>query len=434
MSKFCRHQLVLLWLLFFAGASWAAAPLSTDDLVSQGDLTVNAWITPQGNIAVTQRVTVTIEVATSGWFAGSSQIELPEFRHAIVLRPESFAVNSTRRERGKTWTVQRLSFHIYPQRAGVYRLDALTLDVSVALDAERRVSGELRAAALAFNTSIPDAMTSIDSWVASADLKVQETYSRALSGLKVGDAIERKVVISASDLPSMMLPPLGENLATEGLAVYRQAPALEDRASRGDYRALRLESTTYLIEKPGLYQLPEQVFSYWDTAAGELRSALLPGQKLQVEEPPGAASTLSGILLWLLPVLLLGVGSLALFLYRSTATAGAERPVSAAAFNRYYRNACAAKNYPAAVRWLYQWFDWRGPPARVSIRLWLEDAGRDDLLMQFDSLMSAACHGAPPTDNVETLLASCIQLLKQQQLSPPSYEPRGLNSCVANPP
>jgi hypothetical protein len=72
----------------------------------------------------------------------------------------------------------------------------------------------------------------------------------------------------------------------EGLAAYPKPPVVQDQAERGDFAGKRVETVTYICERPGRFTLPALVIPWWDVKNQQLMRVTLPSVLLEVEPGP----------------------------------------------------------------------------------------------------------------------------------------------------
>ena len=108
--------------------------------------------------------------------------------------------------------------------------------------------------------------------------------------LKVGDALRRTITIEARDTFAMMLPSIG-TAQLDGLATYSDPPVVQDAGGeRGETRVgSRTESTSYILQKEGHYELPGVSLVWWDVGAGALRTARVDPVAFDVAPNPDLA-------------------------------------------------------------------------------------------------------------------------------------------------
>ena len=80
----------------------------------------------------------------------------------------------------------------------------------------------------------------------------------------------------------MLLPPLPV-FRTEGLASYPQTPEITDKTNRGDLTGVRNDSITWVVEKPGAFEIPGIRFQWWDPVNRELKQQIVPGMSLDIQ-------------------------------------------------------------------------------------------------------------------------------------------------------
>lgn len=262
-------------------ASWgAAADASVAQLQAAGRLQVKSWLTPAQGIVPGQQVKLSLEIATDRWFSGGTRILIPEVPGLVILQTDNFASNSTEQRNGQSWVVQRWTLEIYPQRAGNFKLPAIDAKIKISGEDGSVIHGKINSPELQLTAVRPEALARAKHWVAAPQYSVSQTFDRALTGLAVGDAIEREIVFTASEVMAMMLPAFAEE-QVPGLRAYPSPPSVENSSNRGVTKAERRERVTYIVEAQGEYRLPAQDFFWWDTRSGELQLLSLPAVAIQ---------------------------------------------------------------------------------------------------------------------------------------------------------
>jgi hypothetical protein len=436
-----RHKLtpwagwILTLLLAVANPAVATQQnLSLAELENSGRLHVKTWLEPGSNIVVKQQIVLNIEVSTDTWFSAGTRIGRLELDGAVILRRQNFAVNSTRREGGKTFTVQVWSITLYPQRPGHFELPPLALTLSVAGDDSKAVVGEVMTPAIGFDVELPAGLQNQLSWISGRNFRVEESYNRDLGALKPGDAVQRQITFTAESMAAMMLPELVVD-EQQGLAVYQKPSKLKDDNNRGAYLARRTEAITYLIEKPGRYQLPARTYYWWDLDSNSLQQATLPAQILDAsagtangEQPIEAETTApksSTRTLWLTAVVaavLLLVAGLLWRKWRQHQSVQAKtRPrASEQQLQQQMQSALQQRDWQQLVQTLYHWLDnYGGDQFDGSIRDLLEQLQQHSSQQSLDQLMLAAYYAGEADDtDIETFIGNLREAVTQQHESP----------------
>lgn len=399
---------VLMVFVFTSAYADTIAQLQQED-----KLRIKAWIEPEENIIARQQIYLQIEVATDKWFSSGTRIGRFEIKDAIVMQREKFAVNSTRADGDKSWTVQQWTLVVYPQREGQFEIPVIPLQLSIAGDGIESIVGEANTQPMSFEAMIPEQIISElmqdkKTWLASNRFDVEQSFNKSIEELAPGDALIRTITFSADNLPAMMLPEIEiENI--EGIAVYRKPAQLTDKVNRGDYIAERTEVITYVFEKAGGYLLPKQIYHWWNLETQSLEAIELEEHALKISgtgnttDPAQQTSTLAdrNRLVELMPLFkIAGVVLLVViaawfavrkFAKRSgTVSSAKQEPLSEAALRKQFEKACAGNDYEKAIGIFYRWLDnFAAESFKGSVREQLKEFEQDDLFASFKDIMQA---------------------------------------------
>jgi hypothetical protein len=156
------------------------------------------------------------------------------------------------------------------------------------------IEQRLTTPALQVEARLPPGAEHLPGLIATREHRVNQTWQPEPKKGRVGDGFTRTVTLAAPDVPGMVFPPLP--LARgEGLAVYPKAPVVQDHAERGNFTGTRIETVTYICERPGQFTLPALVIPWWDLKNQKLMQVTLPDVTLDVEPTPmssgGAAAS-----------------------------------------------------------------------------------------------------------------------------------------------
>ena len=287
-----------LWLLLSAVLSNllllqpAQADSPLEPLLASGALTIDTRLDEQGTLVPGQRAKMIVEIATNTWFTGGTRIRLPEVAGLVILQTDQFAANASESRGGQSWVIERWTIDIYPQQAGDFRVPPLALSIKVNGGELGNLEGEAESPALEFSVSLPDALEQADFWVASSNYSVRQTLDRETNNLQPGDAFERRIEFKADDVLAMMLPAV-EIQRTDGLAAYPAPPELENSNNRGQSSGSRVQSISYVAEKPGDYLIPARDFFWWDTRSETLQVVSIPAVEVHVGGTADATSNTS---------------------------------------------------------------------------------------------------------------------------------------------
>ena len=279
--------LALLWLPLAGQGAYAQQGALPEPILNVG-------IDPP-RVVVGQKTLLRIEVLAPNYM--TSPPELPDFqvRNAVTRQLQSVNINDERN--GIGYAGVRFEFAIYPQEPGAYAVAGQKLTVRYAAEPPATREAVLALPQIAFEAFIPDAAATLRPFVAASRLSAEQTLQRTSDQLKAGDAVTRTVTIKAEGLPAMLLPP--QSFATiEGLALYPAQPSLEDHVDgRTDaMTSARVDSATYMLQRPGNYVLPAIDIAWWNMGSGKIERVHLDEVPLAVAANPAepAASAEGG--------------------------------------------------------------------------------------------------------------------------------------------
>jgi hypothetical protein len=180
---------------------------------------------------------------------------------------------------------------------------------------------------------------------------------------------------------------------------------VQDQVERGDLTGKRVETVTYVCERPGQFTLPALVIPWWDVKNQQLMRVTLPAVTLEVAPGPvrgngatGPAGEAPGRswLWWTLGIVLPLVAVTAVLWHRRRALLAAwgrrrvQRQASEAGLFAQLLDACRASDARAAYNGLLRWLDarHRGPDA-ATIEAFLARHPNPDLRRQVEMLQES---------------------------------------------
>ena len=236
-------------------------------------------------VVVGQKTILRLEVLAPNYMTAPP--ELPDFqvRNAVTRQLQSVNINEQRD--GMTYAGVSFEFAIYPQEPGTYAIAGQKITIHYAAEPPATRDVELALPRLDFAAFIPDGAVALRPFVAATKLVVEQTVQRSSDQLKTGGAVTRIVTITAEGTPAMLLPPQAL-AAIDGLALYPAQPSLSDRTDgRTDtLTSTRVDSATYMLQRPGDYLLPAIDVSWWNIGEQKIERSHLDAIPLLVAADP----------------------------------------------------------------------------------------------------------------------------------------------------
>lgn len=419
--------MTLRFLLALAGGLCATAPargLEPTDLV-------RASIATKGDIWVGQRVTLVVELLAPGIFNSAPAFDLPHVPGVVIMKPEDRPTLGSETIGGVSCTVQRHEFAVFAQRAGSVQVPGF----SARFEAAERFGAPgqdytVRTPAVIFEAKMPPGAEKFATVITTRSLTVKESWAPEPGAGKVGAAFTRTITVEARDVPGMVLPSFALD-PPEGLSAYPKPPEVTDRTERGELTGRRVETVTYVCEKPGDYKLPALVLAWWNPHDRKLNRENLPARTFtitgapQPPAPPAQPSTAGGSRAGGLWLAALGAGLIVLALLgwrfgpkfaarwarHEARVAGSERTYFAA-----FERACQAHDAHAIYRALVAWLDrFALDPPVTQLDEFAERAADPQLTAELTALQDAVFKpGANSSPRVRPELAHRVRIARSR--------------------
>jgi len=245
-------------------------------------------------VVVGQSAVLRVEVLAPNYMTSPPDLTVFQVRNAVTRQLQS--VNTNDERNGTSYAGVIMEFAVYPQEPGSYAIAEQKLTVKYAAEPPATREADLTVPRTAFEAFIPDAASALSPFVAASSLSAEQTVQRSSDQLKTGDAVTRTVTLKAASLPAMLLPPQSF-VVIDGLALYPAQPSLQDHVEgRTDaMTSTRVDSATYMLQRPGNYVLPAIDIAWWNVGTGKVERIHLDEVALAVAvnpaEPAASAAT-----------------------------------------------------------------------------------------------------------------------------------------------
>lgn len=238
-----------------------------------------------------QQVTLNLDLRTTGFSFSNSHFNLPEVNRAFLMQTDTTTIKLTEKIDGKDWQVVRYPLALYPQAAGPLEIPSINVrfTTSAGFGSEAKAF-EFQTEVMQLTVKLPPGAKPGDLVVTTASFDLEHSWMPVTGATKTGDAVTLTVNRQAGDISAMLLPPLPVFRA-EGLSAYPKTPDIRDKTDRGDLTGERVDSITWVVEKPGTYDIPGIRFQWWDPDRQELKQQLVPGLSLEILPSSTAATT-----------------------------------------------------------------------------------------------------------------------------------------------
>ncbi|MDT8397864.1 MAG: BatD family protein [Pseudomonadales bacterium] len=244
---------------------------------------------------VQEQLLYTIKLYYSTGFDQGAQLSSPQVENSVVQQLGSDTSYQELIE-GIRYNVTERRFVIFPQASGELTVPPVYFTATIGggfnrLLSRNRSVREINLASVTHHAKVlpkPAAFPATATWLPSAELKIEESWSKPLDELSIGESITRNITISALGLSSSLLPSLDYS-SLPGLKFYPDQPVREDTADSDGVRGSHSAGTALVASEAGEYELPAIEIPWWNTRTNTLQYATLPARTLRVIPGPASA-------------------------------------------------------------------------------------------------------------------------------------------------
>lgn len=207
----------------------------------------------------------------------------PEVMDTLVERLGEDTKYNTHLGRYRYHVLQR-RFVLFPQRSGRLSIISPQLNAQVR-EKQRQWPLQLRGPEIMLDVQTQPDVT-VDPWLPAESLSLSEIWSPDPPLFRVGEPVNRSVVITAQGLTAAQLPDLPQS-APPGISLYPERPISSTQASVNTLVTKKVINYAFVPKREGTYHLPVISLAWWDTTTGQRRTAVLPGRDILVQPGTG---------------------------------------------------------------------------------------------------------------------------------------------------
>lgn len=264
---------------------------------------VRTSLNPSDGVVIGQPVTVSVAVLFPGEMQHPPLVRLPEAAGAQIMRFESQGTTIRDTVDGCDYLGQSFEFVLFPRRGGTIEIPppAITL-----LDRAGDPVGTTTGTATRLEVTVPPGIDPSSPVLVTENVVVDQSWSPPpdKARFKAGDAVVRTIQRRAAGVPALGMAEF-RFTAPDGVRVYVDPPAVEDRSTRLGVDGHRTDRVTYVFEKPGTYALPALTQPWLTLSSKAIREEPLPGTNVVVATASTGQDT-HGSIPWITAMAILG--------------------------------------------------------------------------------------------------------------------------------
>ncbi|WP_428413759.1 hypothetical protein [Pararhizobium sp.] len=246
-----------------------------------------------GRIVPGQQVLIDVDILVPDFFTSPPQFPLFDVPDAIVTLPDDRAQNMVETIDGVQYAGIRRTYAVIPEASGTFTLPPVVITFGYSQDG-KPVAGETALPAVRFTVEAAPGGTASSPIFAARGLTIGQSFDRAPSSSKTGDAIVRTITIFAENTQAMMIPAI-PSAAAPGLKPYPASPKLADGVQAEDRTtgSTRTETITYIAEAEGTFEIPAVSYPWFDVETQSSQLANLPATVVKVSKSAPATTGLA---------------------------------------------------------------------------------------------------------------------------------------------
>ncbi len=255
-------------------------------------------------IYVQEELIYTVRIFFASPFDQGAQLSDPSADNALIQRLGTNETSYQEVINGLRYNVIERKYVMFPQSSGSLHIDPITFNATVG---RRRVGSifstqttggrpiNLRSEAHDIVVKSKPASYPADAtWLPSSNLVLQESWSRDLQAIEVGEAVTRNLTLRADGISSSLLPDLVYP-ETDSLKYYPDQANREDLATQNGVTGVRSQGTAIVASQAGDFTIPPIEVPWWNTETDTLEFARLPAYTLNIintNARPGSQSNI----------------------------------------------------------------------------------------------------------------------------------------------
>jgi len=228
---------------------------------------------------VSKRITVLLKVMSTGFKISNLEVDYSNNKNFVIVAPKS----ASYMESVDGFSVVVYEYNMYPLKSSTIELKPWSVSFDSSLGygmKEKHFTKKTSSKSLNIAT-----IEGYDFLLATPSLSVQTIFSSKESLFKVGEAIERRVIIKATDVVDLLIPSLNTS-KIDGITIYSdEAKLLEERGGNGELISTRIENETYLLNRDGNFTIAQEQLYWYNTSTKKVHKATIEGFSFSVIAP-----------------------------------------------------------------------------------------------------------------------------------------------------
>lgn len=242
-------------------------------------------------IYVQEELIYTVRIFFASPFDQGAQLSDPSADNALIQRLGTNETSYQEVINGLRYNVIERRYVMFPQSSGSLHIDPITFNATVGRRRVGSIFSTQTTGGRPINLSSeahdiivkskPASYPADATWLPSSNLVLQESWSRDLQGIEVGEAVTRNLTLRADGISSSLLPDLVYP-ESDSLKYYPDQANREDLATQNGVTGVRSQGTAIVASQAGDFTIPAIEVPWWNTETDSLEFARLPAYTLNI--------------------------------------------------------------------------------------------------------------------------------------------------------
>lgn len=235
-----------------------------------------------------QKMTVSVELLTDAFSIMDAKIIFPASDKYIVQAPQSASYLGQDTIDGNDWQVVHYEYEVYALKAGKVVIPSVSVSFSASMGyGQPKKEFALKSDALDFDVKSPKGVKSNQFVLVTDNYTLTSERKSEKKQLIIGDAVELSITQKASQVPDILLRPIGYT-SNAFLRVYNKEPELKS-GLKGNYDVSRTDRFTFVASGEGNVTVPAQQTIWWNSATEKIQVETIPEISFEILPDPQIA-------------------------------------------------------------------------------------------------------------------------------------------------
>lgn len=219
--------------------------------------------------------------------------QAPKVENALLV-PLGNSLRYQDLKNGQMYTVEEQHYAIFPQKSGELTILGPILNT---LLYNGLMPEQIKINAPKVSLNVQPAVVSgakFAEWTPAKKLLLYESYDKNENTFSEGSTLQRRITLEGIGLPAQLLPKIAIEKGKD-FSVYEEKGVEKNQLKNNELIGKKSTKLTYLLNKPGTIQIPEQKLRWFNSQTKQEETVSLPPRTLNIQAIPASAERRLGL-------------------------------------------------------------------------------------------------------------------------------------------